>query len=108
MVGGVSEQTDLTSPEEVSRPILAGHEALIASLKTDERIRALVEALDEAEELWHRRISETLLKMGKPVDQRKIDYTRGYFAGARHYLTGRIDVAQYRLEQSQKESDDSV
>jgi hypothetical protein len=40
-----------------------------------------------------------MIHSGKAVDQRKIDYTRGYFAGAQHWLGGRMQVAQNRLAQ---------
>lgn len=97
---------DDTRPEEVSREILFDREVLIAGLKNDERFRALLEALDEAEAEWHRRISSSWLHSGKPVDQRKVDFTRGYFAGARQYLTGRIATAETRLK-SRREDDPS-
>lgn len=98
---------DFPAPQEVSRPILADHEALIAQLAVDERMRALIQALDEAEAEWHRRISYMMIHSSKEVDQRKVDFTRGYFAGARHYLTGRIDVANERLMRARAEESDA-
>lgn len=83
-------------PDEV-RPILFNREALIASLKGDERIEALREALDEAEKDAVAQVTKLILNTPKPVDQRKVDYTRGYFAGAKYWLGGRMTTAQERL-----------
>lgn len=81
------------------RPVLFDREALIASLENDERIVALREALDAAEAEALANISKIMLASGKPVDQRKIDFTRGYFAGAKYWLGGRMTTAQRRLAQ---------
>jgi len=83
--------------EPVDRPVLFDHEALIARLEGDERITALREALDAAEKEAVERISRLLLASGKEVDQRKIDFTRGYYAGARYWLGGRMTTAQQRI-----------
>ena len=87
--------SEFQTPDE--RPVLFDREALIAGLEVDERFRALREALDEAEKEFTEHIVKVLLNSGKPVDQRKIDFTRGYFAGARHYVGGRVEVAKQRL-----------
>jgi hypothetical protein len=81
------------------KPILFDREALIAGLEGDERIAALREALAAAEEEALANISRIMLHSGKPVDQRKVDFTRGYFAGARHWLGGRMTLAQQRIAQ---------
>ncbi len=72
---------------------------MIASLEGDERITALREALAAAEEEALANIARIMLHSGKPVDQRKVDFTRGYFAGARHWLGGRMTLAQQRIAQ---------
>ena len=79
------------------KPILFDREALIARLEGDERIAALRQALDEAEQEALASIARIMLHSGKEVDQRKVDYTRGYFAGARHWLGGRMTLAQQRI-----------
>lgn len=79
-------------PDE--RPLTFGREALIASLEGDERIAALRAALDDAEKAALEQITKLMLHTTKEVDQRKIDYTRGYFAGARYWLGGRMTTAQ--------------
>ena|SRR6188768_1638776 len=91
------------------RPVLFDREALIASLEDDERITALRAALDEAEQDAMANIARILLGSKKPVDQRKIDFTAGYFAGARHWLGGRMSVAQQRIaaQAAQIEEDDA-
>lgn len=92
-------EPELQTPEEIARPILFDREALIASLEGDERIAALREALDEAEQEMLKQVAYVMVNSGKPVDQRKVDYTRGYFAGARHWLGGRMVVAKTRIAQ---------
>ena len=91
-------ESDFQTPDE--RPVLFDREVLIAGLEGDERFRALREALDDAEKEFTEHITQVLLKSGKEVDQRKIDFTRGYFAGARHYVGGRVEVAKARLAQT--------
>lgn len=76
------------------RPVLFDREALIASLEGDERIAALREALDDAEKKAMEQITKVMLHTTKEIDQRKVDYTRGYFAGARYWLGGRMTTAQ--------------
>ena len=88
---------EFQTPDE--RPVLFDREALIAGLEGDERFRALREALDDAEREFTEHITKTLLHSGREVDQRRIDFTRGYFAGARHYVGGRITVAKSRTAQ---------
>jgi len=87
--------SEFQTPDE--RPVLFDREALIAGLEGDERFRALREALDDAEKEFTEHIVTVLLNSGREVDQRKIDFTRGYFAGARHYVGGRVAVAKQRL-----------
>ena len=94
----VFESDGLQTPDE--RPVLFDREALIAALENHEGFRALREALDEAEKEFTGHIVNVLLMSGKEVDQRKIDFTRGYFAGARHYVGGRVQVAKARLAQT--------
>jgi hypothetical protein len=38
-----------------------------------------------------------MLHSTKPVDQRKVDFTRGYYAGARYWLGARMTDAQTRI-----------
>ena len=83
--------------EPGDRPVLFDIEALIARLEGDERITALREALDAAEKEQMGRIAHLMLHSTKEVDQRKVDYTRGYYAGARYWLGGRMTDAQKRI-----------
>ncbi len=85
----------MSEPE--SRPILFDHEALIARLEGDERIAALREALDAAEKEAVERIANLMLHSGKEIDQRKVDFTRGYYAGARYWIGARMTTAQQRI-----------
>jgi len=94
-------------PED--RPILFDREGLIAALEGDERIEALRAALDEAERDAVASVTRLILNTNKPVDQRKVDYTRGYFAGAKYWLGGRMSTAQERIarEAMQTKEDDA-
>lgn len=96
--------------EPVDRPILFDIEALIAELEGDERIAALRTALEAAEKEQMERIAHQILHSKKEVDQRKVDFTRGYFAGARYWLGSRMTDAQKRIAlqalQDSEESED--
>ena len=46
----------------------------------------------------------TGMTSGKAVDQRHLDYTRGYYDGARFWLSGRIALAQQRVALAAKEA----
>jgi hypothetical protein len=101
----MSEQID---PQEVSRDILFDKEALVASLENDERITALRQLLDEAEKRMLEDIARHMIVSKAEVDQRKIDYTRGYFAGARYWLGGRIQTAKTRISTADNTPDPMV
>jgi hypothetical protein len=88
------------SEDTTNREILFDREALIAALKGDERFRALTDAVAESEEKWTQRALALFLGSAKPFDQRKIDFMRGYFAGARYTTGGRITAAEQRMAQS--------
>lgn len=83
--------------EPGERPLAFDREALIARLKDDERFRALQEQRDEAEHAAVDQFARRLLLNKKPVDQRDVDFLRGYWAGARHWTGGRLTVAEQRL-----------
>ena len=102
VVDRVSEP-ELQSPEE--RPVLFDREALIASLQNDERIRALREALADAEKDMVAHIATVMLTTKGEIDQRKIDYTRGYFAGASYWLGRRMTDASTRLNAQAKKAE---
>lgn len=91
------------------RPVVFDREALIASLQNDERIEALHAALDEAEAQAAVHIQKVLLHSTKEVDQRKIDFARGYYAGARYWTGARMSDAQTRIAilAAQIEEDDA-
>ncbi len=92
--------TDIPNPEDLLARQEA-REALIATLDEHSGMIALREALAEAEEEWLRRVARTFLKSPKEVDQRKIDYTRGHFVGAQHWVTNRVKAAKEWAEREQ-------
>jgi hypothetical protein len=89
--------------EPAERPVLFDREALIASLDGDERINALHAALADAERAAVESITKVMLHSTKEIDQRKIDYTRGYYAGARYWTGARMTDAQTRIALSAAE-----
>lgn len=88
------------SEDTTNRELLFDREALIVSLKDDERFRALCAAVAEAEERWQRQALHLFTHSTKPLDQRKIDFMRGYHAGARYATGGRISTAEERMAQA--------
>jgi hypothetical protein len=94
--------SEFQTPDE--RPVLFDRETLIAGLEKDERFRALRAALDDSEKEFTEYITRVLLHSSRPLDQRKIDFTRGYFAGAREYTGGRVQVAKTRLQTPEGEA----
>ena len=86
-------------PEDMEREALLAHgrELEIAALRGNPALRVLLAALEDEERLWAERIGNNVLTSVKPVDQRKLDYTRGYFSGAKWWLRERISVAEQRV-----------
>jgi hypothetical protein len=89
-VGRVSEDTG-------NRELLFDRDALIVSLKNDERFHALAEAAADAERRWRERTLHLLTESSRPIDQRKIDYMRGAVATARWLTGGAITAAEQRM-----------
>jgi len=91
-------QADLT-PEDIEREatLAYGVELEIAALKGSPALAVLLRALEGTEEGWALKLGGNILRSVKPVDQRQVDFTRGYFAGARYYLRERVTLAQQRV-----------
>jgi hypothetical protein len=93
-------------PEETDRAstLAYGRELEIAALHGSAALSTLLAALDEAEEAMQVMVGRNVMRSGKAVNQRQLDYTRGYYDGARHWLQGRIALAAQRvaLEQAKQ------
>jgi len=74
-----------------------GLELEIAALKTSPALKVLFQAMEQAEQEWALRVGLNVLTSPKEVDQRKLDWTRGYFAGARYWLRERVTLAEQRV-----------
>jgi hypothetical protein len=100
----MSQEPDLT-PDDIEREaVLAyGRELEIAALKGSPALTVLLKALEETEEAQALKIGGSILQSVKPVDQRTVDFTRGYYAGARYYLRERVSLAQQRVSAYQAE-----
>lgn len=85
-----------------------GRELEIAALEHSAPLALLRETLAEAEAAMAAHVGRNVLGSGKAVDQRQLDYTRGYYDGARFWLAGRIALAKQRVAlQQAKESGQS-
>jgi hypothetical protein len=91
------DQTDPIVPDPEREDVLAyGRELEIARLKDHAALRPLRDALADTERAMTEFVARGVLTSGKEIDQRHLDYTRGYFAGARFWLEGRIALATQR------------
>jgi len=88
-------------PEDVDRDetLAYGRELEIAALAHNAALRVLRDALAEAEAEMASIVGRNVLGSGKAVNQRQLDYTRGYYDGARFWLDGRIKLAAHRVAQ---------
>jgi hypothetical protein len=85
-------------PEPDRDAIIAhGRETEIAALQNHAALVLLREALAESEKSMQEMVGHNVMTSGKAVDQRHLDYTRGYYDGARFWLSGRIALAQQRV-----------
>ena len=92
----------LSDPEIVPEPdreetLAYGRELEIAALKGHAGIALLRAALAEAEQAMQEQVGRNVMTSGKAVNQRQLDYTRGYYDGARFWLAGRIALAEQRV-----------
>jgi hypothetical protein len=90
------------SPEIIPDPdreetLAYGKELQIAALGDHAAIILLREALADAERAMQEMVGHNVMTSGKAVNQRQLDYTRGYYDGARFWLAGRIALAQQRV-----------
>ncbi len=88
---------DIVPEPDREETLAYGRELEIAALATHTAIVVLRESLAEAEAAMQSTVGRNVMTSGKAVDQRHLDYTRGYYDGARHWLAGRIALAQQRV-----------
>lgn len=72
-------------------------EALMASATELNALKALAAELRRNQANWAANFGGAVLYSDKAVDQREVDYKRGYWAGARHYLLYRPEIAKRRV-----------
>jgi hypothetical protein len=102
-VVSLSEREIVPDPDR-DETLAYGKELEIAALDGHTAIVVLREALEEAERAMQEMVGRNVMTSGKAVNQRQLDYTRGYYDGARFWLRGRIALAQQRvaLQQSRE------
>jgi hypothetical protein len=74
-------------------------EALIAELADHPGMAALRRALARSEEQWLSKIAATIRNSRKPIDQRDLDRTNGYFTGAAYWVGERVTKAKLTTEE---------
>lgn len=86
-------------PPRVGAPELTDADRDIATLADHPGFVALRAQLDEHERAWGERIARQITSGGKPfdVEKAKLEYTRGYFAGAKN-LVGRVAAAKAMVD----------
>jgi hypothetical protein len=85
-------------PDPEREEILAfGREMEIAALEHSSQLAVLREALADAEAEMARVVGRNVMTSNREVNQRQLDYTRGYYDGARFWLAGRIALAKQRV-----------
>ena len=90
--------SDEIIPEPDREETLAyGRELEIAALKGHAGLVLLREALAEAEAAMQAQVGRNVMTSNREVNQRQLDYTRGYYDGARFWLAGRIALAEQRV-----------
>jgi hypothetical protein len=94
-VVSLSDQEIVPEPDR-DATLAYGRELEIAALKGHAGLRLLREALADAEQAMQEHVGRNVMTSGKAVDQRQLDYTRGYYDGARFWLEGRIILAEQR------------
>jgi hypothetical protein len=88
---------DIVPDPERDVALAYGRELEIAALKGNAGLKVLLAALEDAEKAMALTIGGNVLTSPKGVDQRKLDYARGYYAGARYWLRERITLAEQRV-----------
>lgn len=85
-------------PDVEREEVLAfGREMEIAALEHSGQLALLREALAEAEAAMAAQVGRNVMGSRAEVNQRQLDYTRGYYDGARFWLAGRIALAKQRV-----------
>ena len=92
------------NPEEEERQATLdlGREMRIAALAGHDALSVLWDVFEEAQEEMAKAIGRGVLKSGKAVDQRRLDYTRGHADGGRFWLRGRIALAAERVRRHEE------
>jgi hypothetical protein len=84
-----------------------GRELEIAALNGHAALGLLLESLDESEQAMQAMVGRNVMKSGKAVNQRQLDYTRGYYDGARFWLQGRIALAAQRVALADRRAEET-
>jgi hypothetical protein len=101
----VSEAEIVPDPER-DAALAYGRELEIAALEKNGALAVLRDALAESQAAMEAQVGANVMRSNREVSQRQLDYTRGYFDGARFWLEGRIALAKERVASAERAGDD--
>lgn len=93
--------SEIVPDPERDAALAYGRELEIAALEGNHALGVLLKALDESQAAMEAQIGHNVLRSNREVNQRQLDYTRGYYEGARFWLNGRIAAAKQIVAQQQ-------
>jgi hypothetical protein len=96
-VVSLSDNPEIVPDPDREETLAYGREVEIAALESHVALKVLREALADAERAMQGVVGYNVMTSNKEVNQRQLDYTRGYYDGARFWLSGRIALAAQRV-----------
>ena len=99
-------QAEIVPDPERDAIVAYGRELEIAALEKNGALAVLRAALDESQAAMEAQVGANVMRSNREVNQRQLDYTRGYYEGARFWLEGRIILAKQRVALAEQAGDD--
>ena len=78
-------------------------EEVLVQLVQDERFKRLIRLAEDDMDKWAETLAHGALKNDRPIDQREIDYKRGWYDGIMYYLKARPQLAIQRMRRIARE-----
>ena len=95
-----ADGTEIVPDPEREEILAFGRELEIAALEHSGVLDVLRSALEESQRAMEAQVGSNVMRSNREVNQRQLDYTRGYYEGARYWLGiggGRIALAKHRV-----------
>lgn len=96
----ISPDAEEEEKEQFARDMLAHVSGVAAG-----NLKALLSEMKTNRRVWAERFGLGALSSQKAVDQREVDYRRGFYAGARYYLELLPAQARQRMTETQRSGD---